>query len=79
MARLRSAVVAEFPLRLAEDLKISRTATATSAARHKVAPLGHQPSLVRSSFLIASCQCARCKYPHDGTEHRVQTLQLTGG
>lgn len=55
------------------DLKISRTATATSAARHKVALLGHQMSFVRSR-LLASCQSARYKYQYDGTEQRVITL-----
>jgi len=72
IARLLSAVEAEFPLRLVEDLKISRTATATSAARHKVALLGHQPSLVHSRPL-ASCQSAGCNDPYDGIAHRVIT------
>ena len=78
IARLPSAVEEELPLRLSEDLKLSRTATATSAARLKVALLGHQPSLVLPR-LLASCQNARYNYPQDGIEHRVKTLPVTGG
>jgi hypothetical protein len=78
IARLPSAVEPEFPLRLAEDLKISRTATATSAARHKVALLGHQPSLVRFR-LLAACQSASCNDPYDDIEHRLKTQPVTGG